>query len=125
MKRFFNWLADKISPKQAPPRVDITKTGQHTSLKKPSKPRKQAVPRSQPEYIDFDSSVEGRIDSGGPGKNILRKRKFVREDSGTHDSLSILDESDDDQDRDSEGIDPYNTGQFDRSKNWDKRFRKD
>lgn len=125
MKRFFNWLADKISPEKAPPRVDVTKTGQHTTLKKPSKPRKQAVPRSQPEYIDFDSSVEGRIDSGGPGKNVPGRSKFVRENVGTHDSLSIVGESVEDEEQDGEGIDPYNTGQFDRSKNWDKRFRKD
>mgnify|MGYP001826662326 CR=1 FL=1 len=125
MKRFFNWLADKISPEKAPPRVDVTQTGQHTSVKKTGKPRKQAVPRSQPEYIDFDSSVDGQIETGGPGKNILRKSKFVRDDSGRHDSLSILDESVADAEQDGEGIDPYNTGQFDRSKNWDKRFRKD
>ena len=125
MKRFFNWLADKISPEKAPPRVDLTRTGQYTSPKKTSKPKKQAVPRSQPEYIDFDSNVDGRIDSGGPGKNVLRRSKYVREDSGTHESLSILDESIEEEKQDGEGIDPYNTGQFDRSKNWDKRFRKD
>ena len=125
MKRFFKWLADKISPEKASPRVDLHKTGQHTAFKKSNQPAKQAVPRSQPEYIDFDSNVDGSIDSAGPGKNVLRRRKFSREDAGTHESLSIIDDSADEQNKDEEGIDPYNTGQFDRSKNWDKRFRKD
>ena len=125
MKRFLNWLADKISPEKESPRVNLQQTGQHTTVKKGSKPVKQAVPRSQPEYIDFDSSVDGNIDTAGPGKNVLRGSKFVREEAGTHESLTILDESVDDDNRDQEGIDPYNTGQFDRSKNWDKRFRKD
>ena len=125
MKRFLNWLADKISPEKASPRVDLHRTGQHAAAKKAIKPEKQAVPRSQPEYIDFDSSVDGSIDSAGPGKNVLKRNKHVREDIGTHDSLSIVDESAENESRDEGGIDPYNTGQFDRSKNWDKRFRKD
>lgn len=134
MKRFFNWLADKISPETKSPRVDLTRTGQHTVKKKPANPAKpakpakstqQAVPRSQPEYIDFDSSVDGEIDSAGPGKNVLKRKKYVREDTGTHESLSILDDAAEDDRSDEDGIDPYNTGQFDRSKNWDKRFRKD
>ena len=50
------------------------------------------------------------------------RSKYVREDTGTHETLKILDESlvgstDDD------GFDPYNTGGFDRSRNWDRRFR--
>lgn len=125
MKRFFNWLADKISPEKASPRVDLHKTGQHTAVKAKKRPTKQAVPSSQPEYIDFDSNVDGSIDDAGPGKNVLRRSKLSREDAGTHESLSILDDAFDNQNQDEEGIDPYNTGQFDRSKNWDKRFRKD
>ena len=125
MKRFFNWLADKVSPEKPAPRVDLTKTG-HYQSPQPKKPAaKQAVPRSQPEYVEFDSSVDGRIDSAGPGKNVLRRSKYVREDEGTHESLSIVDESLETDSGDEGGIDPYNTGQFDRSKNWDKRFRKD
>ena len=46
----------------------------------------------------------------------------MRENTGTHETLKILDDSlvDDDEEA---GIDPYNTGEFDRSRNWDKRFR--
>lgn len=122
MKRFFNWLADKISPRKASAKPALQQTGRHFTPKKT--PVKQAVPRSQPEYVEFDASVDGLIDDAGPGKNVLRRNKFIREDNGMHETLSILDESAE-NDSDEEGIDPYNTGQFDRSKTWDKRFRED
>lgn len=122
MQRFFNWLADKISPPKVPPKPGLNQTGQHTIPKKPRV--QQAVPRSQPEYVEFDSKVDGKIDDAGPGKNVLRRNKLIREEAGTHEILSILDESAEASTTEN-GIDPYNTGQFDRSKNWDKRFSKD
>ncbi len=121
MKRFSNWLADKISPRKASPEPGLEQTRQRAVPKK--NPVKQAVPRSQPEYVEFDSSVDGQIDDAGPGKNVLRRNKSIRENSGTHETLTIIDESVEDH-SDEEGIDPYNTGQFDRSRTWDKRFRK-
>ena len=63
------------------------------------------------------------IESLGPGKNVLVKNRYVREDTGTHETLKILDESLLDT-ADESGIDPYNTGAFDRSKNWGSRNRK-
>ena len=125
MKRFFNWLADKISPQKASPKVDLNRTGQYRAPKKSAASKKQAVPRSQPEYVDFDSNVDGQIDSVGPGKNVLKRSKMLRDDAGTHETLTIIDESAENTRNEEDGIDPYNTGQFDRSKNWDKRFRKD
>ena len=125
MKRFFNWLADRISPRKSPPRVDLSRTGQHQAPKKKGASGKPAVPRSQPEYIDFDANVDGQIDSAGPGKNVLKRSKHIRDETSTHETLTIIDESVESGASDDDGIDPYNTGQFDRSKNWDKRFRKD
>jgi hypothetical protein len=122
MKRFLNWLADKISPQKAPLKTGSNQRGPHTIPKKT--PVKQAVPRSQPEYVEFDANVDGKIDDAGPGKNVLKRNKYIREETGTHETLSILDESVETS-SDEDGIDPYNTGQFDRSKHWDKRFRKD
>ena len=126
MKRFLNWLADKISPQKRSPRPDLKQTAQHKIPKKTAKktPTKQAVPRSQPEFVEFDARVDGKIDNAGPGKNVFKRNKYIREETGTHETLSILDESVENT-PDEEGIDPYNTGQFDRSKTWDKRFRKD
>lgn len=123
MTRFFRWLANKFSPQQAPSNTDLTKsgrymrqTGRHAALGKP------AVPDRQPEVVRFKGLSDGRIENLGPGKNVLI-RKYVREDTGTHETLTILDENAIDTEEET-GIDPYNTGRFDRSKHWDKRSRK-
>ena len=50
------------------------------------------------------------------------RNKYVREDTGTHETLKILDDSILDSGEE-EGIDPYNTGDFDRSRNWERRFK--
>ena len=134
MKRFIKWLVGRISPKKSIPKPSLTRTGahlrqtgshlrqtgSHTALHRP-KPRRSA-PKSQPEYVDLDPHIDGRIDSSGPGKNVLMRNKYVREDTGTHETLKILDDSMIDTNEE-EGIDPYNTGQFDRSRNWDKRTK--
>jgi hypothetical protein len=52
----------------------------------------------------------------------LIRNKFVREDTGTHETLKILDDSIIESGEE-EGFDPYNTGDFDRSKNWERRWR--
>ena len=135
MKRFFNWLAGKFAPRKASQRTDLRQTGAHlrqtgANLQQPAAQKRPAPqPASkkpgepaQPEYVDIEPHVEGRIEDLGPGKNVLIRNKYVREDTGTHDTLTILDDSMLESD-DETGIDPYNTGQFDRSKNWDKRFR--
>ena len=91
---------------------------------KPSRavPKPKPVAKPEPDLVDVDTHVSGRIEDNGPGKNVLIRNRYVREDSGTHDTLKILDDSVLDTDEES-GIDPYNTGRFDRSRNWDKRFR--
>jgi hypothetical protein len=132
MQRFLNWLSSKISSEKVPPRSNLGQTGAHlrqtgAHLKQTgghSRPGsvtpKQAVPRRQPEYVELDPHIGGRIEGNGPGKNVLIRNRYVREDTGTHETLKILDDSIIDTEEE-EGIDPYNTGQFDRSKNWDKR----
>jgi len=90
----------------------------------PPQPRTaQKVPRRTPEYVDADDELSGDVESQGPGKNVLIRNKFVREDTGTHETLKILDDSLVDSGEEP-GLDPYNTGEFDRSKNWDRRFGK-
>ena len=131
MKHFFNWLRSRVSPGKASDRPDLRQTGAH---KRPigahlhqsgARPRPRSAtqtPPAQPEYVNLEPSMEGHIEELGPGKNVLIRNKYVREDTGTHDTLKILDDSMIDTQEET-GIDPYNTGQFDRSKNWDKRFR--
>lgn len=120
MKRFFNWLLNRKSPKQAAPRPKIVQPGRPVVRATP----KQAVPRPQPEVVNVDDSFSGQIESRGPGKNVLIRNKYIRQDTGTHETLTILDDASIESGEEG-GIDPYNTGQFDRSRNWDKRFRKD
>ena len=95
-------------------------TGGHTAPR--TTQIKQSVPKRQPEYVDLDPHVEGTIEDSGPGKNVLIRNKYVREDTGTHETLKILDDSMIDTEEE-EGMDPYNTGRFDRSRNWDKRSK--
>lgn len=52
----------------------------------------------------------------------LIRNRYVREETGTHETLTILDDSMIDSGEEP-GFDPYNTGDFDRSKNWERRFR--
>lgn len=127
MKRFINWLIGRKSPK-TPPRIasvsrngaHLRQTGAHT-VSSSTKP-KPAQPTSQPEYVGLNQHADSRIEDNGPGKNVLVRNKYLREDTGTHETLKILDDSLVDA-HEEEGIDPYNTGRFDRSRNWDKRNR--
>ena len=101
--------------------VQLRQTGSHKIQPKRSTPQ-QAVPRRQPEFVELDPNIEGQIEDNGPGKNVLIRNKYVREDTGTHETLKIIDDSLIDTEE-AEGIDPYNTGRFDRSRHWDKRFK--
>lgn len=107
----FDWFSKRRSRQKEAPVRDLRKTGAH-ALPKQYKPGK----------VDSDDQacpdqVAGRIVDGGPGKNVLARNKFLREDTGTHETLKIIDDSilDDDEET---GFDPYNTGSFDRSKSW-------
>ncbi len=67
--------------------------------------------------VEFSSELGGRIEEVGPGKNVLVRNKYVREDTGTHETLKIIDDTLVEEEDDG-GMDPYNTGRFDRSKSW-------
>jgi hypothetical protein len=124
MNRLANWLKSKISARKEPTRPNLVQTEAHLwqtgSQISPKKTTpKRAVPRGQPEYVDLDPHVAGQIQDNGPGKNVLIRNKYLREDTGTHETLKIIDDSLIDTEEE-EGFDPYNTGEFDRSRNWDK-----
>ena len=125
MKRILNWLGSRFSPRKAATPADLRRTGAHLrqtgTHSQPHRSRpKQAVPRRQPEFVDLDKHLDGRIEDQGPGKNVLIRNPYVREDTGTHETLKILDDSMLDTEEET-GFDPYNTGNFDRSRNWEKR----
>lgn len=85
--------------------------------------RKRAEYVDQVEVIDLDPDIAGEMASNDSRKNDLVRNRYQREETGTHETLKIFDDSAVDSGEEA-GIDPYNTGNFDRSRNWDKRFRK-
>ena len=123
MNRFLIWLGSKLFPKKEPEVESVLRqtTRKHTLPPKRTKPVRQKAPNTA--LVDFDSELGGRIADGGPGKNVLVRNKYVREDSGTHDTLKIIDESLLQQE-DTYADDPYNTGRFDRSQSWNLRTKK-
>ena len=119
--RFFNWLASKILPEEEPPPRPVRRHHRHFVKQKPVP---EARPDDQEEPLEFSGEIAGKIEEVGPGKNVLVRNKYVREETGTHETLKIIDDSLV-QEEDDGGMDPYNTGRFDRSKSWDKsRSRK-
>lgn len=121
MNSFLKWLGTKLFG-TTPAADDSLRQNEKRISPVPRAPRRVPPPAS-PSKVEFNASLPGKIEDAGPGKNVLIRNKFVRENTGTHDTLKILDdsvlESEDDF-----GLDPYNTGRFDRSKSWDSRNRK-
>lgn len=117
--RLKNWFRSLLGHEDDTLTPGLHETGTH----KAQSPASRKVPRKKPEFVEADDDLSGEVDSAGPGKNVLIRNKYVREDTGTHETLKILDDSMVDSGEET-GIDPYNTGGFDRSRNWDKRFGK-
>jgi hypothetical protein len=123
MNNFLKWLGNRLFGKRPAAGEPLRQTGSRVSpIPRAARPNPQPLPASASK-LEFDAALHGKIEDAGPGKNVLIRNRFVREETGTHDTLKILDdsllESEDDF-----GLDPYNTGRFDRSKSWDSRNRK-
>ena len=112
MQRLMKWLTDKVFPEKETPAESLRQTGARV------KPRQVRQMPRKIESVEFNSRLGGKIEDGGPGKNVLIRNKYVREDTGTHDTLKIIDDSILESDEEC-GLDPYNTGRFDRAKSWD------
>lgn len=128
MKNLFTWLKRKLAPdeygdahysRRPPPRVSAIPMPRKRAA---APAKKEPLPPVLDDY-EYSSDSPGRIDDGGPGKNVLIRNRYVREDTGTHETLKILDDSILESDEAAE-FDPYNTGRFDRSKSWDAPSRK-
>ena len=119
MDRFLTWLGFKLFPKKPKPESVLRQTTRRG--RKLAKPIKQKAP--EPSLVDFETELGGRIDDGGPGKNVLIRNKYVREDSGTHETLKIIDHTLF-EDEEEIGTNPYDTGRFDRSQSWNLRPKK-
>lgn len=119
-----NWLNKNVSDEKRSSPARLNRTGAHTIARPKADATKKPAARKRAPQVDLEEgSLSGQIEDGGPNKNVLIRNKYVREDTGTHETLKILDDSLVDSGEET-GIDPYNTGGFDRSKNWHNRFRK-
>ena len=116
MKRLINRLFEKIAQKESASELSLGQTGAHRI----PRPARKLPTKQQPALqfdVDYSANIAGKIVDGGPGKNVLIRNKYVREDSGTHETLKIVDDSLLDNDEET-GLDPYNTGRFDRARSW-------
>jgi len=128
MKNFLKRLKSKFSPNKDTPPAGLRQTGSHPGLSGTESHRilarrQQAVPDHQPKAVEVEPHIEGHIDEHGPGKNVLIGNKHVGEDEDADEKLKLVDNPSIESDKDA-GFDPYDTGQFDTSKIWDKHFRK-
>ncbi len=119
MEKLKNWLKERFSTDESTPPEPLRRAGAHPA----ARPKQATAKKTSNEFVNIDSEPSPTIEDGGPGKNVLIRNKYVREDTGTHETLKILDDSIIDSGEET-GIDPYNTGGFDRSRNWSNRFRK-
>ncbi|MCJ7590960.1 MAG: hypothetical protein MUO51_06365 [Woeseiaceae bacterium] len=119
MEKLKNWLKERFSADESTPPEPLRRTGAHPAARR----QRPTVQKTSKEFVKNDSKLSPTIEDGGPGKNVLIRNKYIREDTGTHETLKILDDSLIDSGEET-GIDPYNTGGFDRSRNWSSRFRK-
>ena len=119
IEKIKNWLKERFSKREIAPKNPLRKTVVQAAVR----PKKPAVQDQPVEPTEFVTNGPAKIEDAGPGKNVLIRNKYVREDTGTHETLKILDDSLVDSGEET-GIDPYNTGGFDRSKNWSSRSRK-
>lgn len=111
MQSLIAWLTNRFQPTRKPPESPTWRANLRPAQHAP-RPKKPAV-----EPVTYDSDIGGRIENAGPGKNVLMRNHYVREDTGTHETLKIFSASIE-EDEDEGGQDPYNSGQFDRTKSW-------
>jgi hypothetical protein len=127
MSSLLTWLKQKFvaGDSTADPYSDRPTTGMRPARrqKKPPGQPESANKPTVPEPFEYSTADPGRIADGGPGKNVLIRSRHVREDTGTHETLKILDHSVLASEETGE-FDPYNTGRFDRAKSWDAPARK-
>lgn len=119
MERIKSWFTARFQRNKPQPR-DLRKA---SYLKVAGRPKQKSSPEDpEATVVEINPELHGTIESIGPGKNVLIRNRFLREETGTHETLKILDDSMVETGEET-GIDPYNTGGFDRSKKWDQRSR--
>lgn len=115
MTRFINWLKRKFG-EDTEANETLRRSGVHVVPTVPKVRKRRSAGRvPSPGRTD-------KVAVGKAGANVLIRNKYVREDTGTHETLKIVDDSLLESEEEF-GDDPYNTGRFDRAKTWES-FRK-
>ena len=117
MKRILKWLETKFSRHSAAVEADE----RHAPVGVRVIPKDIAKEEYSVE-VALDAEVPDRVESHEPEENALILDKYT-DDTITQRALGILDESSLDP-SESTGVDPYNSGSFDKSKGWKSRSRK-
>ena len=120
IRRLINWVKGETEPDDHEMTQERRRVSAHAALHARATPAPARKPEK--EIGEFGDSFEGRIENIGPGKNVLVRDKLTSDDTGTQEALKLLDDSPLDP-KEPVGIDPYNSGEFDRSRHWNSRFR--
>lgn len=130
MQRFLKWLGKRVfgrqetpEPEPNPPRVRVRPPAAAAKRQAERSERSEKPQPRRESSVGVRHAVRGSIEDGGPGKNVLQRESDSAEDLDTQAKLEIIDAVLEEE-NDGGGIDPYNTGRFDRSKHWDTRSRK-
>jgi len=120
IKRLINWLKGDAAAETGRSATQRRRVSVHTSLHARVTPAPAARP--QPAIRELGAGFDGRIETAGPGKNVLVSNGDGVDDTGARETLRLFDDAPLDP-NEPMGIDPYNSGEFDRSRHWDTRFR--
>ena len=120
IRRLINWLKGGPVTEFDGPAPQRRRVSAHAALHARATPTPSREPRNH--IVDLSTKLDGRIENVGPGKNVLVHDGYTSDDTGAREMLKLLDDSPLDP-GEPVGIDPYNSGEFDRSRHWDTRFR--
>ncbi len=115
IRRLFSWMRTRDRDDRDD-RLDVTGAYRSSVDKATLRPTRDRQPTAK------QSKPDQPVDLPAASQDSLIRNRYLREDTGTHETLKILDDSLI-QTGEDEGFDPYNTGDFDRSRNWEKRFK--
>ncbi|NCF23665.1 MAG: hypothetical protein GWP60_03940 [Gammaproteobacteria bacterium] len=120
IRRLINWLKGGPAPELRDSAPERRRVSAHAALHARATPTPAREPRL--DIGEPKEEFEGRIENVGPGKNVLVREGYGSDDTGAREMLKLLEDSPLDPSEPA-GIDPYNSGEFDRSRHWDTRFR--
>ena len=120
IRRLVDWLKGDAASDTGRTAQRSRRVSAHAALHARATPA--PLPERQADIRALGPAFKGRIENAGPGKNVLVSNADAVDDTGAREMLRLFDDVPLDPDE-ATGIDPYNSGEFDRSRHWDTRFR--